>query len=154
MSKRFGEHVAVDQVSLEIAEGEFFSLLGPSGCGKTTTLRMLAGFEVPTEGHILLDQPVENVPPYKRDVNMVFRATRSSTTSTSPRTSRSAQAPQGRQGRVGRRVAEALELVSSPSAPGRARTSSPVASASAVALARALVNRPKVLLLDEPLGAT
>ena len=75
VTKRFGEHVAVDDVSLEIAEGEFFSLLGPSGCGKTTTLRMLAGFEVPTEGRILLEgEPVENVPPYKRDVNMVFQS--------------------------------------------------------------------------------
>src|SRR4051812_17183933 len=75
VSKRFGEHVAVDDVSLAIEQGEFFSILGPSGCGKTTTLRMLAGFEVPTSGRILLEgEPVENVPPYQRDVNMVFQS--------------------------------------------------------------------------------
>ena len=75
VTKRFGEYTAVDDISLTIEQGEFFSLLGPSGCGKTTTLRMLAGFEVPTEGSILLEgQPVENVPPYKRDVNMVFQS--------------------------------------------------------------------------------
>ena len=75
VSKRFGSQLAVDDISLEIEQGEFFSLLGPSGCGKTTTLRMLAGFEVPSEGRILLDgEPVEDVPPYRRDVNMVFQS--------------------------------------------------------------------------------
>ena len=75
VTKRFGEHIAVDDVNLTIEQGEFFSLLGPSGCGKTTTLRMLAGFEVPSEGTIRLEgEPVENVPPYKRDVNMVFQS--------------------------------------------------------------------------------
>ena len=75
VTKRFGDFVAVDDVDLTIEQGEFFSLLGPSGCGKTTTLRMLAGFEVPTEGRILLEgEPVENVPPYERDVNMVFQS--------------------------------------------------------------------------------
>ena len=75
VTKRFGEFVAVDDVDLTIEQGEFFSLLGPSGCGKTTTLRMLAGFEVPSEGRILLEgEPVEDVPPYKRDVNMVFQS--------------------------------------------------------------------------------
>ncbi len=75
VTKRFGSFVAVDDVNLEINQGEFFSLLGPSGCGKTTTLRMLAGFEVPTEGRILLaGEPVEKVPPHKRNVNMVFQS--------------------------------------------------------------------------------
>src|ERR671910_3888500 len=75
VTKRFGDHVAVDDMSLEIAKGEFFSLLGPSGCGKTTTLRMIAGFEQPTEGHILLaGDPVEEVPPYERNVNTVFQS--------------------------------------------------------------------------------
>ena len=75
VSKKFGDHVAVDDISLTIEQGEFFSLLGPSGCGKTTTLRMLAGFEVPTEGRIMLEgDPVEKVPPYERDVNMVFQS--------------------------------------------------------------------------------
>ena len=75
VSKRFGKFTAVDDIDLVIPSGEFFSLLGPSGCGKTTTLRMLAGFEVPTEGRILLEgEPVEDVPPYKRNVNMVFQS--------------------------------------------------------------------------------
>ena len=75
VSKKFGSFTAVDNIDLTIPSGEFFTLLGPSGCGKTTTLRMLAGFEVPTEGRILLEgEPVENVPPYKRNVNMVFQS--------------------------------------------------------------------------------
>ena len=73
VTKRFGKMVAVDNVSLSVEEGEFFSLLGPSGCGKTTLLRMLAGFETPTEGRILIDgKDVSTVPPNKRPVNMVF----------------------------------------------------------------------------------
>ena len=75
VNKRFGRMVAVDNVSLTINEGEFFSLLGPSGCGKTTLLRMLAGFETPTEGRILIDgQDISAVPPNKRPVNMVFQS--------------------------------------------------------------------------------
>lgn len=72
--KRFGDVVAVDRVSLSIRDGEFFSLLGPSGCGKTTTLRMIAGFEQPTEGQLLIgDQPVAGVPAFERNTNMVFQ---------------------------------------------------------------------------------
>ena len=75
VSKRFGETTVVNDVSLTIAKGEFFSLLGPSGCGKTTTLRMLAGFETPTSGQIMLEgEPVDDVPPYRRNVNMVFQS--------------------------------------------------------------------------------
>ena len=75
VTKRFDEVAAVDNVSLGIAKGEFFSLLGPSGCGKTTTLRMIAGFEQPSEGHILLEgKPVEDVPPNERNVNTVFQS--------------------------------------------------------------------------------
>src|SRR5688572_24219450 len=75
VTKRFGDQVAVDDVTLSIQRGEFFSLLGPSGCGKTTTLRMLAGFEIPTDGRIYLEgESVEKVPPYERDVNMVFQS--------------------------------------------------------------------------------
>jgi len=74
VTKRFGDIVAVDNVSLQIGEGEFFSLLGPSGCGKTTTLRMIAGFELPTEGEIYLkNQEVSDLPPFKRNVNTVFQ---------------------------------------------------------------------------------
>ena len=75
VTKRFGEFVAVDDLSLDIYEGEFFSLLGPSGCGKTTTLRMIAGFEEPTEGGIsVAGDPVRGVPPYRRPVNTVFQS--------------------------------------------------------------------------------
>src|SRR5688500_17067899 len=75
VTKSFKEVVAVDDMELTIEEGEFFSLLGPSGCGKTTTLRMLAGYEIPTEGRIMLEgEPVESVPPYERNVNMVFQS--------------------------------------------------------------------------------
>ena len=75
VTKKFGDFTAVDNVELEIHQGEFFSLLGPSGCGKTTMLRMLAGFEVPTSGSILLEgEAVEKVPPHKRNVNMVFQS--------------------------------------------------------------------------------
>jgi len=74
VTKRFGDVTAVDHMDLSIARGEFYSLLGPSGCGKTTTLRMIAGFEQPTEGEILLDgKPIAGVPPYKRNVNTVFQ---------------------------------------------------------------------------------
>ena len=75
VTKRFGEFVAVDDLTLDIYEGEFFSLLGPSGCGKTTTLRMIAGFEEPTEGGIsVAGEPVRGVPPYRRPVNTVFQS--------------------------------------------------------------------------------
>src|SRR6185369_9135312 len=75
ITKRFGNFAAVDDVSLEIVEGEFFALLGPSGCGKTTLLRMLAGLEMPTEGQVLIDgQDMSRVPPNKRSVNMVFQS--------------------------------------------------------------------------------
>src|SRR5262249_38544597 len=75
VSKRFGEVLAVDRLSLDIAAGEFFALLGPSGCGKTTLLRMLAGFETPSEGHVYLNgAEIDRVPPYRRPVNMMFQS--------------------------------------------------------------------------------
>jgi ABC-type Fe3+/spermidine/putrescine transport system ATPase subunit len=75
VSKRFGNFLAVDNLSLDIAAGEFFALLGPSGCGKTTLLRMLAGFETPTAGHVYLDgEEITGVPPYRRPVNMMFQS--------------------------------------------------------------------------------
>jgi len=155
VTKRFGDQVAVDDVSLEIQQGEFFSLLGPSGCGKTTTLRMLAGFEVPAEGRIMLEgEPVENVPPYKRDVNMVFQSyalfEHLDIADNVAFGLRRRKVPKDE---IERRVGEALELVNlSERASARANELSG-GQKQRVALARALVNRPKVLLLDEPLGA-
>ena len=155
VTKRFGEFTAVDDIELQIAKGEFFSLLGPSGCGKTTTLRMLAGFEVPTEGRILLDgEPVENVPPYKRNVNMVFQSyALFDHLDIENNVAFGLKRKKVAKDETNRRVAEALELVGLE---GRAKDKPNALSGGQrqrVALARALVNRPAVLLLDEPLGA-
>ena len=155
LTKRFGEFTAVDDVSLEIGEGEFFSLLGPSGCGKTTTLRMLAGFEVPSEGQILLEgDPVEDVPPYERNVNMVFQSYalfgHLDVTGNVAFGLKRRKVPKDE---IERRVAEALELVSLGSRAKSRPSELSGGQRQRVALARALVNRPAVLLLDEPLGA-
>ncbi len=155
VTKRFGDFVAVDDFNLEIEKGEFFSLLGPSGCGKTTTLRMVAGFEQPSDGHIFLDgEPVETVPPYKRHVNTVFQSY-----ALFEHLSIEQNVAFGlKRQKVGRdeirtRVKEALELVElAGRGKGRPRELSG-GQKQRVALARALVNRPSVLLLDEPLGA-
>jgi spermidine/putrescine transport system ATP-binding protein len=146
---------AVDDLSLEIEEGEFFSLLGPSGCGKTTTLRMLAGFEVPTEGRIRLEgEPVENVPPYRRDVNMVFQSyALFEHLDVADNDGFGLRRKKVGKDEIRKRVSEALELVNlAERADARANELSG-GQKQRVALARALVNRPKVLLLDEPLGA-
>jgi spermidine/putrescine transport system ATP-binding protein len=155
VTKRFGAVTAVDAMDLSIARGAFYSLLGPSGCGKTTTLRMIAGFERPTEGEILLaGQPIAGVPPYRRNVNTVFQHY-----ALFPHMDVAQNVGYGlRQRKVAkaeeqRRVAEALELVRL-SGYGRRRTwEMSGGQQQRVALARALVNRPTVLLLDEPLGA-
>ena len=155
VTKRFGDLLAVDDVTLEIAEGEFFSLLGPSGCGKTTTLRMLAGFEIPTSGQIMLEgEPVENVPPYKRDVNMVFQSyALFEHLDVAENVAFGLKRRKVSKDEIARRVGEALELVNlHERADARANELSG-GQKQRVALARALVNRPKVLLLDEPLGA-
>jgi spermidine/putrescine transport system ATP-binding protein len=155
VTKRFGDTVAVRGLELEIEPGEFFSLLGPSGCGKTTTLRMVAGFEQPSEGRIFLEgEPVDTVPPYRRNVNTVFQSyalfehldVRDNVAFGLKRRKVGAD-------EIEKRVAEALELVEL-----RGRETSKPRELSGgqkqrVALARALVNRPAVLLLDEPLGA-
>jgi spermidine/putrescine transport system ATP-binding protein len=155
VSKRFGELVAVDHVSLAIAEGEFFSLLGPSGCGKTTTLRMLAGFEVPTEGQILLEgNPVENVPPYKRDVNMVFQSyALFDHLDVADNVAFGLKRRKVDKGEIAQRVGATLELVNLAERSDARTNELSGGQRQRVALARALVNRPKVLLLDEPLGA-
>jgi spermidine/putrescine transport system ATP-binding protein len=155
VTKRFGDRVAVDDVSLAIEQGEFFSLLGPSGCGKTTTLRMLAGFEVPSEGRIMLDgEPVENVPPYRRDVNMVFQSyALFEHLDVADNVGFGLRRKKVGKDEIRKRVSEALELVNlAERADARANELSG-GQKQRVALARALVNRPKVLLLDEPLGA-
>jgi spermidine/putrescine transport system ATP-binding protein len=155
VTKQFGEVTAVDRMSLEIASGAFYSLLGPSGCGKTTTLRMIAGFEQPTSGEILLaGQPIAGVPPYRRNVNTVFQHY-----ALFPHMDVAQNVGYGlRQKKVGRaeeqrRASEALALVRLGGYEKRRTWELSGGQQQRVALARALVNRPTVLLLDEPLGA-
>ena len=155
LEKRFREVRAVDGVSLEVAAGEFFSLLGPSGCGKTTTLRMIGGFELPTGGTILLrGRDVTADPPDKRPVNMVFQ-----NYALFPHLDVGDNVAFGlkRKGvakdETARRVGEALELVHLTGYERRKPNQLSGGQQQRVALARALVNRPNVLLLDEPLGA-
>jgi putative spermidine/putrescine transport system ATP-binding protein len=155
LEKSFGDVVAVGGVDLEIADGEFFSMLGPSGSGKTTTLRLIAGFELPTAGRILLHgKDVSSVPPFDRDVNTVFQDYALFPHMT-----------------VGQNVAYGLEIRKVPKAERESRVADAMrmvrlegfekrkpgqlsgGQRQRVALARALVNRPRVLLLDEPLGA-
>jgi putative spermidine/putrescine transport system ATP-binding protein len=155
LERTFGDVVAVAGINLEIADGEFFSMLGPSGSGKTTTLRMIAGFELPTAGRVLLHgKDVTTVPPFDRDVNTVFQDY--------------ALFPHMD---VGQNVAYGLEIRKVPKAERESRVADALAMVrleglqkrrpgqlsggqrQRVALARALVNRPRVLLLDEPLGA-
>jgi spermidine/putrescine transport system ATP-binding protein len=153
--KRFDDAVAVDGISVEIPRGAFFALLGPSGCGKTTTLRMIGGFEEPTEGHIYLgDQDVVGLPPYKRDVNTVFQSY-----ALFPHMSIEDNVGFGLERRgipkdqLKGRVAEMLELVGLAGFAKRKPRQLSGGQQQRVALARALVNHPRVLLLDEPLGA-
>ena len=155
VTKRFGAVTAVDAMDLSIARGTFYSLLGPSGCGKTTTLRMIAGFEQPTEGEILLaGEPIAGVPPYQRNVNTVFQHY-----ALFPHMDVAQNVGYGlRQRKVGkadeeRRVTEALALVRLAGYGKRRTWEMSGGQQQRVALARALVNRPTVLLLDEPLGA-
>jgi putative spermidine/putrescine transport system ATP-binding protein len=153
--KHYGEVVAVDGVDLDVADGEFFSLLGPSGSGKTTTLRMIAGFDLPSEGTVLLrGQDVTRLPPYERDVNTVFQDYALFPHMDVARNVAYGLLVKGvpRRERE-RRVAEALEMVRLPGAGGRKPGQLSGGQRQRVALARALVNRPRVLLLDEPLGA-
>jgi len=146
---------AVDDVSLKIYDGEFFALLGPSGCGKTTTLRMIAGFEYPTEGTILIrGQAMEHVPPFHRPVNTVFQDYALFPHMTVLQNVMFGLRMEG----VGKqeasaRALEALELVRLPDYANRRPRQLSGGQQQRVALARALVKRPAVLLLDEPLGA-
>jgi spermidine/putrescine transport system ATP-binding protein len=155
VTKTFGHFEAVKELDLEIGKGEFFSLLGPSGCGKTTTLRMVAGFELPSTGRIYLEgEPVETVPPYKRNVNTVFQSyALFEHLSIADNVAFGLKRRKVPKDEMRSRVAEALELVQLT---GREKAKPDELSGGQkqrVALARALVNRPAVLLLDEPLGA-
>ncbi len=155
LTKRFDDVTAVDDISLEIQPGEFFSLLGPSGCGKTTTLRMVAGFEPPTSGQILLDGvDVGSWPPHRRQVNTVFQSYALFPFLTVAENvafgMRYKSVPKAE---VNSRVAEALDLVQLGGYEKRRPNQLSGGQQQRVALARALVLRPSVLLLDEPLGA-
>ncbi|NHZ72446.1 MAG: polyamine ABC transporter ATP-binding protein [Aquificales bacterium] len=155
ITKKFGEVTAVSNLSLNIASGEFFSLLGPSGCGKTTTLRMIAGFEQPTEGGILIKgQQVAGIPAYKRPVNTVFQSYALFPHMTvAENVAFGLQMKKVPKAEVEQRVAEALSLVQLPKMGKRKPVQLSGGQRQRIALARALVNRPQVLLLDEPLGA-
>jgi spermidine/putrescine transport system ATP-binding protein len=155
VSKRFGDFVAVDDACFGITGGEFFSLLGPSGCGKTTTLRMIAGFEAPTQGALRLEgTDVSRTPPHRRNVNTVFQhyalfphMTVWDNVAFGPRSKKLPKAE------VRRRVDELLDVVRLHDFAARKPAQLSGGQQQRVALARALVNYPSALLLDEPLGA-
>jgi spermidine/putrescine transport system ATP-binding protein len=157
VSKHYGEIKAVDQVSFTIARGSFHSFLGPSGCGKTTSLRLIAGFEQPTVGDVLIaESSVVGVPAYRRPVNMVFQHYAlfphldvAGNVAYGLRQRR----PRPERAGIDRQVAEALELVRLPGFAQRRIWELSGGQQQRVALARALINRPTVLLLDEPLAA-
>jgi putrescine transport system ATP-binding protein len=155
VSKHFGDFVAVNQVSLSIAAGEIFCLLGASGCGKTTLLRLLAGFESPTGGRLLLDgQDLAQVPPYERPVNMMFQSYALFPHLTVERNVAFGLEQERLPGaEIRRRVGEMLEIVKMTPYARRKPHQLSGGQRQRVALARALVKRPKLLLLDEPLGA-
>jgi putrescine transport system ATP-binding protein len=155
VTKRFGAVAAVDDVSLTVESGEFFALLGPSGCGKTTLLRLLAGFETPDEGCILIDGvDMTGVPPYARPVNMMFQSY-----ALFPHMNVAQNVGFGlRQEGIAKaalreRVAAMLDLVQMTDLAGRKPSQLSGGQRQRVALARALIKQPKLLLLDEPLAA-
>jgi spermidine/putrescine transport system ATP-binding protein len=155
VTKRFGELTAVDAIDLDIAEGEFFTMLGPSGCGKTTTLRMIAGFEEVTDGRLAIDDDdMLGIPPHKRPTNTVFQSY-----ALFPHLSVRENVAFGLRrkgvdkGEIDRRVREELERVGLAAEGNRRPAQLSGGMQQRVALARALVNLPRVLLLDEPLGA-
>jgi spermidine/putrescine transport system ATP-binding protein len=155
VTKRFGDAVAVDDLTLSIERGAFYALLGPSGCGKTTTLRMIGGFEDPTSGVVYLGgQAVQDLPPYKRDVNTVFQSYALFPHLTVEKNvAFGLERKRVDKAEATRRVGEALEMVQLGPLAKRKPGQLSGGQAQRVALARALVNRPRALLLDEPLGA-
>ena len=155
ISKRFGDVVAVDNIDLQIGDGEFFALLGPSGCGKTTTLRMIAGLDIPSEGRLaIFGEEVATWPPDRRPVNTVFQAYALFPHMTVAQNIAFGLQMRGIRGTdADRQVAEATALVRLEGMEQRRPSQLSGGQQQRVALARALVNHPKVLLLDEPLGA-
>jgi spermidine/putrescine transport system ATP-binding protein len=153
--KRFGEFTAVDGINVKVAPGEFFSLLGPSGCGKTTTLRMIAGFERPTEGQVVLDGvDVVTTPPHKRNVNTVFQNyALFPHLNVERNVAFGLKYQQVSKAEAAERVGRALELVRLEGYQKRRPNQLSGGQQQRVALARALILNPSVLLLDEPLGA-
>jgi len=155
VTKRFGDFVAVDNLTLDIYEREFFSLLGPSGCGKTTLMRMLAGFEQPTSGRILLQgKDLSGTPPYKRPTNMMFQSYALFPHMTVEKNiAFGLEQDNLPRGEIDARVQEMLKLVKLDQFAKRKPNQLSGGQRQRVALARSLAKRPKVLLLDEPLGA-
>jgi spermidine/putrescine transport system ATP-binding protein len=155
VSKYFGELAAVDELSLDIDQGEFFTLLGPSGCGKTTTLRIVAGFEEPTSGQVLIDgEDVAGLPPYRRPTNTVFQSyALFPHLSVGDNVAFGLERKRVPRDEIKRRVEEELQRVGLGADINRRPNQLSGGMQQRVALARALVNLPKVLLLDEPLGA-
>jgi spermidine/putrescine transport system ATP-binding protein len=155
VTKAFGDNVVVDNVELAVRQGEFFSMLGPSGCGKTTMLRMIAGFEIPTSGRVVIaGDEMTRVPPAKRPVNMVFQAyALFPHMSVQDNVAFGLKIKRVKRNEVEERVAEAIRSVQLEGFEKRRPAQLSGGQQQRVALARALVNRPAALLLDEPLGA-
>lgn len=155
VTKRFGHFTAVDSVSLKIYEREFFALLGPSGCGKTTLMRMIAGFEEPSGGEIFIaGQNMTGIPPHKRPVNMMFQSYALFPHMTVAKNIAFGLEMEGLQkSEIDARVQEMLRLVKLENFAQRKPHQLSGGQRQRVALARAIAKRPKVLLLDEPLGA-
>lgn len=155
VSKLFGTTEAVKEFNLDIEKGELVSFLGPSGCGKTTTLRMVAGFEVPTSGHIVIDgDDITNMPPNQRDVGMVFQSYALFPNMTvAGNIGFGLKVMKKSQHEIEERVKEMLELINMPEYGSRYPSQLSGGQQQRVALARALALRPEVLLLDEPLSA-
>ena len=155
VTKRFGDTVAVDNVSLHIQSGEFFSLLGPSGCGKTTTLRMIGGFEHPNSGDIFInDALMKYTPPFQRDVNTVFQSYALFPHKTVAQNIAFGIQMKGfAKTEIANQVNQFLEMVRLPGFGSRKPDELSGGEKQRVALARALINRPSILLLDEPIAA-
>lgn len=155
VEKIYGENHVVKNMNMNIAEGEFLTLLGPSGCGKTTTLRMISGFEMPSSGTIKVqDERVDKKEPYQRDVNTVFQNyALFPNMNVYDNVAYGLRVKKVPKDEIRKRVAEALKMVQLEGFEKRKTTQMSGGQKQRVAIARAIINRPKVLLLDEPLGA-